>query len=294
MATLGFLCVGTPTPAATGFGSAMLLSVGDERILVDCGPATTYKLSRLGLLPTAVAALFFTHHHSDHNADYPCFLMTRWDLERDANDPLQVWGPPPTRLITERLVGPDGAFRDNFVARTTAPMSQATHRDRGGALPRHQPAPMVVDVDPGPIATGPGWQASGVEVQHAQPYLTSLAYRFDLADGSICFAGDTGSVTTVGEFAADCHDLVVSCWEFRPLDGVDTSAVMARFTDAARMATIARAKRLFITHTGSRLGQTDPPSRTEARAEIGALFAGEVVFAEELMQVELFTNQRPG
>ena len=62
----------------------MLLSVADERILVDCGPEATYKLSRLGLLPTAVGVLFFTHHHSDHSADYPCFLMTRWDLERDA------------------------------------------------------------------------------------------------------------------------------------------------------------------------------------------------------------------
>ena len=69
---------------------------------------------------------------------------------------------------------------------------------------------------------------------------------------------------------------------------------MARFVDAARMASIAGARRLFVIHTGARLGQTDPPSRTAALTEMREAFSGEVVFAEELGQVELFAILRAG
>ncbi len=44
-----------------------------------CGPAATHKLVKAGLYPTQVDNLFFTHHHFDHNIDYPCFLLCYWD-----------------------------------------------------------------------------------------------------------------------------------------------------------------------------------------------------------------------
>ena len=43
--------------------------------MFDCGPAATHKLVKAGLYPTQVDNLFFTHHHFDHNIDYPCFLL---------------------------------------------------------------------------------------------------------------------------------------------------------------------------------------------------------------------------
>ena len=47
--------------------------------MFDCGPATTYKMAQTGLHPLDIDYLFFTHHHFDHDVDYPCFMMTRWD-----------------------------------------------------------------------------------------------------------------------------------------------------------------------------------------------------------------------
>ena len=44
--------------------------------MIDCGPASTYKLCRTGFTCTSVHDLFFTHLLSDHIFDYPCFLMT--------------------------------------------------------------------------------------------------------------------------------------------------------------------------------------------------------------------------
>jgi len=37
------------------------------------------KLVKAGLWPTRIDHPFFTHHHFDHDADYPCFLLCRWD-----------------------------------------------------------------------------------------------------------------------------------------------------------------------------------------------------------------------
>ncbi|HUT90524.1 MAG TPA: MBL fold metallo-hydrolase [Thermoguttaceae bacterium] len=110
--------------------------------MVDCGPGTTYKMGRMGLRPGRVGHLFFTHHHFDHNCDFPCFALTRWDLSKGTEPPLKVYGPPPTRAFVERLPGKEGAFFDDWNSRIQHPVSQAIHKRRGGGLPR--PAPAIV------------------------------------------------------------------------------------------------------------------------------------------------------
>ena len=40
--------------------------------------------------------LFFTHHHFDHNIDYPCFLLCRWDQAAGRGSELNVYGPKQT------------------------------------------------------------------------------------------------------------------------------------------------------------------------------------------------------
>ena len=79
MAQVYVLGAGTPTPTATRWGSAFALDVGGEYLMFDCGPAATHKLVKVGIVPTRVDYLFFTHHHFDHDVDYPCFLLCRWD-----------------------------------------------------------------------------------------------------------------------------------------------------------------------------------------------------------------------
>ena len=68
---------GTPTPLPDRFGSSYVVQVGDEKLLFDCGPATTWKLARAGISTTEIDNVFFTHHHFDHDADFPTFILTR-------------------------------------------------------------------------------------------------------------------------------------------------------------------------------------------------------------------------
>ena len=45
---------GTPTPTPDRFGSSYVIEIGGEKLLFDCGPATTHKLVKAGIFPTEI------------------------------------------------------------------------------------------------------------------------------------------------------------------------------------------------------------------------------------------------
>ena len=92
MPSLYLLGTGTPTPTPNAFGTAYVLELQGEYLMIDCGPAATHKLVKVGLFPTQIDHLFFTHHHFDHVTgvsdlakDRPelSVLGSRYDMERD-------------------------------------------------------------------------------------------------------------------------------------------------------------------------------------------------------------------
>lgn len=281
------LGAGTPTPTPERFGSSGLLAIGDERLLFDCGPATTHKLVRAGVSPTAVDRLFFTHHHFDHDVDYPCFLLTRWDQSADRFPDLQVYGPAPTRQLTHRLLDAEtGAFAHDWIARVNTPTSQRVYQNRGGTLPRRPPHVDASDIGVGAAVEGDGWRIRTGLARHVQPWLDSLAYRVDGDEGSIVFTGDTEPCDEIVELARGADSLVCMCW--------DDQAVMAAngelpaqcgTTGAATMAARAGVRRLIVTHMGPHISGPEPLAR--GLDEMHGLFDGEIVVATEGLRVPL-------
>ena len=105
MARVYVLGAGTPTPTAQRFGTSYVLKLDNEQVMFDCGPAATDKLVKSGLFPTNITHLFFTHHHFDHDVDYPCFLLCRWDQSIGIEKELQVFGPTLTEQLTPQDIG---------------------------------------------------------------------------------------------------------------------------------------------------------------------------------------------
>ena len=134
MARLVVLSCGVPTPMPGRWGTAFALQVGQETLLVDCGPAATLKLYQAGLRATDVSRVFFTHLHSDHMADFPCFLMTRFDMSIGGETPLQVYGPPP----------PAGRTRILRCLSPTVRCSTSSKSPRTGAEKAARPAMLTV------------------------------------------------------------------------------------------------------------------------------------------------------
>lgn len=285
MAKLHIICSGTPTASRERFGSCLVLEASGEHLMFDCGPAATYKLVRDGLSPIQINHLFFTHHHYDHNIDYPCFLLNRWDHEREDVSRLKVFGPPPTEVITQRLIGPEGAFADDIRARVEHPASQKVYSQRGGSLPRPKPNPEVADIKSGRVVETALCRVEAVDSVHLQPILDCLAYRVDWeggspgSSGSVVVSGDTSRTAALDRLAEGVQTMVVNVWDhqanMRPILSQGFSGTL----DAAKMAAQAGAERLIITHQGPNL--LAPGERERAVSDMAGLFKGRIIFGDE-------------
>lgn len=283
--TVHILGSGTPTPTPDRFGSAFAIEIDGEIVMVDCGPATTWKLAKAGLRTTDVSTLFFTHHHFDHNVDYPCFVLTRWDQGSGTTADLSVLGPAPTAVITDRLIGEQGAFRSDIEARMNFSGSQAIWAHRGGALPRTAPVVNTRELSPGETHTGNGWTMRTGLARHVQPWLDSLAYRLETRDGSIVVTGDTEPCDEVVALAEDADLMLAMCWntdEGQP----NHRAGLSTLEDAVGMAAAARVGALALVHCGSNVAAPGV-----ADAALDALeepsYTGRVILTDELQRIDL-------
>jgi ribonuclease BN (tRNA processing enzyme) len=277
---------GTPTPTPQRFGSSFAVQVADQTLMVDCGPAATAKLVQAGLWPTRVSELFITHHHFDHSVDLPCFLLTRWDQSIGAEAPLRIRGPQPTEWVVDRLIGPDGAFHHDWQARINWVSSQRVFVNRGGTLPRPAPAFDVKDIVVGDVEAGPGWTMRTGLARHAQPWLDSIAYRLETEQGSVVFTGDTEPCDEIVELSAGADLMFCMCWDNQSdMDECGESAGQCGTDGAAGMAEKAGVKRLVLVHTGPAVSR--PGAREAAVRHVSEIFHGEIVFADELMAIDL-------
>ncbi|MFQ5896899.1 MAG: MBL fold metallo-hydrolase [Candidatus Methylomirabilia bacterium] len=286
MTQLFILGGGTPTPTPTRFGSAYAVEVGGEYLMFDCGPASTYKLVKMGILPTQVDYLFFTHHHFDHDVDYPCFLLCRWDQSIGKENSLRVYGPTLTETMTERILGENGAFAHDWKARVNHPLSQRVHVNRGGTLPRKPPSVMARDVGPGLVHEGRDWQVTSAPAEHVQPWLDSLAYRLDSSEGTVVFTGDTQPCQTVVDLARGADVMLCMCWDDQERMNVSGEAPgQCGTAGAAQMAREAGVKKLVLVHVGPHLASHGPMEK--GIGDVRRMYDGQLIFAEELMTLRL-------
>jgi len=254
--------------------------------MVDCGPGTTYKMARVGLRPTQIGHVFLTHHHFDHNVDFPCFALTRWDQCTGAEPPLRVYGPAPTETFVERLLGNEGAFFDDWKARIEHPASHDCHTQRGGSLPRPAPSVDAKDLGVGETVKSGSWTASAERVHHVEPWLESLAYRFDTDQGSILFTGDCGDCQELRRFAEGVGTLVIACTHFgRTRTRPAIADVITGTSEVAEIAQEAGVQRVVLTHVSPNFSR--PGVKEAAIAEVARAYGGEVFFPGELTTVEL-------
>ena len=286
MPRIHVLGAGTPTPTPTRFGTAYVVEVDGEFIMFDCGPAATHKLVQAGMFPTQIDNLFFTHHHFDHDVDYPCFLLTRWDQSIGKENDLKVFGPTLTESITAKLIGPDGAFTHDWKARVNHPLSQQVYVNRGGKLPRKPPSVDARDVGVGTVHTAKKWEVTSAPAEHVQPYLDSLAYRMDTTSGSIVFTGDTQPCQSVVDLAKGADALVCMCWDDQDeMNSVGEGFGQCGTVGAAEMAAEAGVKKLLLAHIGPHLSQHGVMEK--GIGDVRRIFDGEVIFTEEIMPVDV-------
>jgi ribonuclease Z len=286
LAKLIVLGSGGPVPTPDRFGTSHVIQSGGRNFLFDCGPGTTYKLSKLGLGSLDFDHVFISHHHFDHTADLPAFLLTRWDHSIGDEAQLNVFGPEHTEEMIDRLIGENGAFAFDLNARVNHKLSKIMYTLRGGELPRPKPDFNVADVSTGVVVEGDGFRVTAQRVEHVQPQLESNAYRLDTDDISVVFTGDAAACDHIVELASGADVLVSLCGNFQSeLKRKDVESGQIGSISAAEIAAEAGVEQLVMVHMGADISSEQ--GRVRALDEMKPIYDGEIIVSDEMMSYDL-------
>jgi ribonuclease BN (tRNA processing enzyme) len=206
---------GAPLPVAGRGGTASAVVVDGRVFVVDCGRGAPSAFTDAGLDFRHLEAVFLTHLHADHVGDLPGMLLYGWGVRADgagALAPIRVYGPSRPEMLPSDA---DGVGRQTIICpQQPAPGTtdlvghilagyayhlnvmplDASMPDAGALVraadiavtPRSEDAAAVSVL----VCQDAEVRVTAVAVTHGHA-VPALGYRFDTADGSVVFSGDT-------------------------------------------------------------------------------------------------------
>lgn len=287
--TLGTL--GGPIPNALRSQPANAFVYRDMVFLVDAGDGAAEQLAKAGIGLQSVHTVFLSHLHLDHTAGLGAIIGLRWMTSGTGT--LAIYGPKGTKRLVDGILASMGpAFDIGFGFSNAPPLS-------------HQKIE-VVELSGGEIINFVGITVRTVENSHFSfdqsggnmAPSKSLSFRFDTAERSIAYTGDTGPSDMVAQLAKNVDLLVSEMIDVTSTLAIIKSnnpaipdAVMEGLDDhlrehhlspeqAGQLASQANAKKLVLTHISA---GRDMNKKTEVY-ELGARkrFPGFVSVAEDL------------
>ncbi|MCK1537597.1 MULTISPECIES: MBL fold metallo-hydrolase [unclassified Bradyrhizobium] len=148
---------------------------GGSLYVVDCGNGVARQIVQAGLRLNALKSIFITHQHSDHNLDYGNLFYFAW--YSSLPKAVDSYGPPPLAEMTKKFFELNAFDIDIRI------------RDEGKPDPRAMLVPHEIGAA-GIVMQDDNVKVSCVLADHP-PIPVALSYRFDTADRSIVFSGDT-------------------------------------------------------------------------------------------------------
>jgi ribonuclease BN (tRNA processing enzyme) len=267
-----------PVPGRRGIASALIV---DQRVfVVDCGRGSPSAFAEAGLDFTRLEAVFLTHLHADHIGDLPGMLLYPWGVRVGDNGlpaPIRVYGPsrPATLPAGDAIFHRQTTICPELPAPGTADLvghilaGYAYHLnvmpldcympDAGGLV-------RATDIDatawaegrtnvPVVVADDGGVRVTAIAVTHGRA-VPALAYRFDTADGSVVFSGDTSVNEDLIALAQDADILVhqvadLSYLRRHGVDDAELARMAALHTDVTQVGGVAeraRVRELILSH----------------------------------------------
>src|SRR5882762_7052651 len=268
------LGTGSPPPNPQRRGPATLVSLDDERFLVDAGSGVGTQLVRAGLRAYDWPRVLITHHHSDHTIDLGHLLITRWIAGQNA--PLEVWGPAGSRRQVEKLL--------DYLAWDVEVRRAHMHE-------REPPRVSVTEIEEGKLMDVGGTRVSAFLVEH-EPVKPAFGFHFEGGGRRIVVSGDTRPCENLMRWSHGADLLIHECCEMAKASwfpGCGWPTIEDKIRDLASyhtqpdqiglVAREARARALVLTHL---MPGSDP---AELRAAAARQYGGPVAVGEDLMEV---------
>ncbi|MFC5139111.1 MBL fold metallo-hydrolase [Actinomycetospora rhizophila] len=266
-------------------GTSTVLTVEGQNYVVDCGRASVTQYINAGLEFKALKAMFITHLHADHLADYYNYFLCEGGEPNGEGDnlagPLTVYGPgpagalppmptPPVATIAPQNPTPGikeltDRLNEGYAYSYNVFMRGIGTRDVESLQDIHEivvpavgatPANTAPSMAPFPIYEDDRVRVNAILVSHGAVF-PSFAYRFDTAKGSVVFSGDTKYSENVIRLAQGADVLVHEVINLELIErfGHVTPALMTHLQDShtttsqvGQVATQAGVGQLVLTH----------------------------------------------
>lgn len=288
--TLGTIAGPIPSPVYSQPANALV--VGDNIYIVDAGDGTIGQLTKAGESMRKINAVFLSHLHFDHTAGLAGIIALRW--QTNAPNMLTIYGPPGTKKTV------DGLF---------AFMQHSTEGHFG--VPGQKTAPpnrnvQVIEISDGSVIELDDFKFTSIRNTHFSwpkdseewEKFQALSFKFELADRTIVYTGDTGPSEAVVDLAKGADLYISEMMDADPIvdrikalnpkmPEVAVINMKKHITDhhvnteqVADMATRAGVKRVVITHMSPR--DLGPEKMADYVEQVKAGYDGDVVMADDL------------
>jgi len=271
---------GAPMPVAGRAGISSALLVDGRVFVIDCGRGSPSAYVDAGLDFSRLEAVFLSHLHADHTGDLPGLLLYPWGGRVGDNGPvppIRVYGPPrpeavptgdatfhrETTIHPERPAPGTADLIENILAGYAYHLNVMPLDARmpdAGALVRgidiHVPARTEGTRQvPVLVFKGGAVQVTAVAVTHGHA-VPALAYRFDTADGSVVFSGDSTVNDDLIALAQGADILVhhvadLGYLERHGFTGADLERMAGLHTDVTQVGGVAEragVRELILSH----------------------------------------------
>jgi ribonuclease BN (tRNA processing enzyme) len=262
---------GNPQLSAKRAGPSLLVQYKDKQFLVDCGPGSVAGLLKAGVEPGKIKNMLFTHHHTDHDADYWSFSIGGWGYPGGRRE-LNLVGPVGTKTlhkITLDFYKKDLDYRIKIVGFPEDGMrTKVNIRELKGDSEHFE-------LD--------GVKITTLAVPHT---IETYAYRFDAGGQSIVISGDLKYTPEFAPFAKGA-DIVIfdgqMSVDFSDLPPQAAEMIKGNLLkshisnlEIAKVAAAASPEKFVLTHLS---GSMDLTGNTRLYREAG--YKGEVIQAED-------------
>jgi ribonuclease BN (tRNA processing enzyme) len=270
---------GGPTPKPNRAAPAQVIVVNGAAYVIDCGNGVARQMVLAKVPLASLRAVFLTHQHSDHNADYGNLIWLAWGASLAGK--VDTYGPPPLEKMTRLFL----EMNDYDI--------QTRMADEG----RPPLAPLIAPHEitaAGPVMRDANVTVTAALVDHGA-VKPAFAYRFDCPDRSIVISGDTRPTDSLVALARGADVLVQEVMYLPALETLvrgETNAKTLRehllsahtaCADAGRIATRAGVKTLVLSHF---VPGGDPAIPDQAWLEaVRPTFAGTIVVGRDLLEV---------
>ena len=224
--------------------AASLITTGESKILVDCGPGCFIRLKEAGIPIRKINCIFITHFHPDHVSDLISLLFAYFHTGTSENS-LEIFGPVGLKTFWKNQIKTYGQW-------VNSPIFSFQELTKNS-----------LDMS--------NFSMSWKKVSHNEE---SIGYRFEFGDKIISFSGDSGYCPELIELTKNANIAVLEC----AYPDSQTDPFHLNPSAISKIANLSGAKKIILTHLYPEVFPENPVKI------IRKIYQGRVVIGNDLDQ----------